>query len=185
MLLCSYLLHEPCNCFAGLYHPMCHVGPAPSGCTHSIAVPLTAACTASLCLHWLTLYLYIFFLLFSANSLFCSPVTTLSLPSLPTDGWPSSPSSTYHSATTNCNVNDNGHVRTMTVAVAPCGTVTVTVTCMWRDDRDHNKMQHNDRDCDDNIIWHNNNDCDTTCSMATMTMQPCSLMTAPTTPCAA
>jgi len=161
---------------------MHHVGPASSGCTHHIALPLIAACAALPCLHWLTLYLYVFFLLFSANSLFCSPVTTLSLPSLPTDGQPSSPSSTYYGTITNYDVNNNSHVRTMTMPAAPCSTATVTTTCRWCDDQNHNKMQHNDWDHDNNIIWCDNSDCDTAHGMATTTMQPHSPMTAPMTP---
>jgi hypothetical protein len=71
-------------------------------------VPLAAARTASLCsLRRLTLgTLYVFFVLFSANFLFCGPVTVLSPPSFPTDARPSSPSRAHHSPTTDR--DDNG-----------------------------------------------------------------------------
>jgi hypothetical protein len=124
-------LHEPCNCVAGLSSPHAPCRLAPRGCTNRVAVPLAVACTASPCLRWLMLYSYGFFFLFfsfSANSLFCSPVTTLSPPSLLTDAWSSSPSRTYHGATTDRDDNNNGHVRTMTVAAAPRGTTATTTS---------------------------------------------------------
>src|SRR6266851_6425023 len=52
------------------------------------------------------------------------------------------------------------------------------------DDCNHDSMQHNDPDHDDNTTWLNNSDCDTAHGMASVTMTPCSLATAPAPPCA-
>jgi hypothetical protein len=98
-------LHELCQCYR-----------APCDCMHYITIPLAAACIASPCpsrchahcscmhmslcsLRRHTTCLYIFQFLIPIDLLFCSLVTMLS-PSLPTDAWPSSPSRTYHGATT-------------------------------------------------------------------------------------
>ena len=113
--------HAPCCCIPCLLGTCHHM--------HHIAMSLMAACTMLSCLRWLMLYSYIFLFLFSANSIFCSPVTTLSLPSLLMDMWLFSPSRAYFGTTTDHNDNDNSHLRTMTMAVALysiTGTATTT-----------------------------------------------------------
>jgi len=77
----------------GLHHRTHHVAeplaaaptasPRPSR-LHALTMPLAAACTASPCLHWLILYLYVFFFLFSANSLL--PSSHHALTAILTDG---------------------------------------------------------------------------------------------------
>jgi hypothetical protein len=76
-----------------------------------------ASCASLPCLY--------FFFSFSGNFLFCSPVTVLSPPSLPTDAWPSSPKA-YHGAIT---YRDDNATATMTLAEAAHGmTATMIAT---------------------------------------------------------
>jgi hypothetical protein len=93
---------------------------APRSCTHHITLPLMAAPCRCACVTMLLMQAYPllvhFISYFSANFFFCSPVTALSPPSLPTDVRLSSPSRACHGATTN---RDDNATTTMTAAAAP------------------------------------------------------------------
>ena len=89
---------------------------APCSCMYHITTPLMATCTVLPCPLWLhapchyacvglpSTHTFSFFFFLLTPS--CSLVTMLSLLSLPTDVWPSSPSGAYHSTTTDHNDNN-------------------------------------------------------------------------------